>query len=322
MLILSFRDMTVDKRGGVTVATLYDMGAITPAEAWSPAPGYGKGVVDPSTAGLAGHVCFLVHGFNVDRDNGYTGLGVWAQEFAGSGPLPTAAPPLDLRIRDVDVLAPVLWAGDWYLPINYPFLLPDIRLTAKYFARFILSLPKAVRRVSFVTHSMGARVALETVRATLAAQGQRSAPAFDTAILTAAAVADDIMDQSDFAHTVAAFNRFVVVSSMDDTVLSGAFPMGNWFEQLLWLDDPGRDEALGRYGPRLKAGSAALQKTTWYPLTGGYNHGDYVPSPGNPLDVPNGWSDKTRVVAQVVEQTFVGPAVTVVQASTIQPVQG
>src|SRR6185312_11437395 len=175
-------------------------------------------------------------------------------------------------------------------------------------------------RVSFVTHSMGARVALETVRATLAGRGQQPAPAFDTAILTAGAVADDIMDQSDFTDTVNAFSRFVVVSSMDDTVLSGAFPAGNWVEQLLWLDDPGRDEALGRYGPRLKAGSPALPKTAWYPLTGGYNHGDYIPSPDKLALVPNGWSDKTRLVAQVVEQTFVGPGVTVVQASPIQPV--
>jgi hypothetical protein len=320
MLVLSFRDMAVDRRGGVTVATLYDMGALTPAEVWSPPPGYGKVLADPSTAGLAGHVCFLIHGFNVDRDDGYTGLGVMAQEFSGAGPLPNAARPLDLRIRNVDVIVPVLWAGDWYLPINYPFLLPDIRLTARYFANFILELPRAVRRVSFVTHSMGARVALETVRATLAGRGQQPAPAFDTAILTAGAVADDIMDQSDFTDTVNAFSRFVVVSSMDDTVLSGAFPAGNWVEQLLWLDDPGRDEALGRYGPRLKAGSPALPKTAWYPLTGGYNHGDYIPSPDKLALVPNGWSDKTRLVAQVVEQTFVGPGVTVVQASPIQPV--
>ena len=53
MLVLSFRDMAVDRRGGVTVATLYDMGALTPAEVWSPPPGYGKVLADPSTATTA-----------------------------------------------------------------------------------------------------------------------------------------------------------------------------------------------------------------------------------------------------------------------------
>lgn len=321
MLVLTFRDMATPKCSAVTAAAVYDIDPVEAATVWwNPPPAYSLASWDKVSAALKRkHVCFLIHGFNVNRDNGYTSLGVMAQEFAGKGVLPTAATPLNLLISDVDVIVPVLWAGDWCLPINYPFLLPDIRLTAKHFADFIWSSASQMRRVSFVTHSMGARVALETARATLTAQGRYALPAFDTCILTAGAAPDDIMDQDDFADTVAAFRRFVVVSSSADTVLSGAFPWGNAVEQALWADDPGSDTALGLHGPKLKAGSPALAKTTWYPLTD-HLHSDYVPAPNAPTaNFPNGWSPKTEVVGQIVAQAMAGAAVTVTPASPIPP---
>lgn len=321
MLVLSFRDMSTARCSAVTTAAVYDIDPVDAATVWwNPPPKYRLAMWDEVSAAVRRkHVCFLIHGFNVNRDNGYTGLGVMAQEFAGKGVLPRASPPLNLLISDVDVVIPVLWAGDWYLPVNYPFLLPDIRLTARHFADFIWSSASRMRRVSFVTHSMGARVALETARAALAARDRYTLPAFDTAIFTAGAAPDDIMDQADFADTIAAFRRFVVVSSSADTVLSGAFPWGNLAEQALWTDDPGSDVALGLHGPRLKPGSAALAKTTWYALTD-HLHSDYVPAPSAPTaNFPNGWSPKTQVIGQIVAETMAGAAVTVVPAAPIQP---
>jgi hypothetical protein len=319
MLVLSFRDMATKSCSAVTTAAMYKVDPVAPATVWSPAPGFTLATWDEASAAVKNkHVCFLIHGFNVNRDNGYTGLGAMAQEFTGKGVLGAGAPPLNLLITDVDVIIPVLWSGDWYLPINYPFLLPDIRLTARHFADFIWSSASMMRRVSFFTHSMGARVAFETVRAALAAKDRYTLPAFDTAILTAGAVADDIMDQDDFADTVTAFRRFVVVSSTADSVLSGFFPTGNAVEQVLWRDDPGRDEALGLYGPRLKQGSAALPKTSWYRLTD-HDHGDYVPAPASPVaPYPNGWSDKREVVAGIVQGTLDAAAVPVA-TTTVQP---
>jgi hypothetical protein len=318
MFVLSFRDMATPRCSAVTTAAMYKVDPVAPATVWSPAPGFTLASWSEVSALVKNkHVCFLVHGFNVNRDSGYTSLGAMTQEFTGAGVLGTGSPPLDLEIDGVDVIIPVLWAGDWYLPINYPFLLPDIRLTARHFADFIWSSTAMMRRVSFMTHSMGARVALETVRATLAGKDRYTLPAFDTALLTAAAVADDIMDQAAFADTVAAFRRFVVVSSTADKVLSGYFPTGNAVEQALWLDDPGRDEALGLYGPRLKAGSAALAKTTWYRLND-HDHGDYVPAPASPApSFPNGWSAKREVIAEIVQGTLDAKAVTAAAASPL-----
>lgn len=121
------------------------------------------------------------------------------------------------------------------------FLLPDVRLTRKYFAQLIASSATQMARVSFVTHSMGARVVLETVQQTLIAakKSGRRTPRFDTAILTAAATSDEVLDDPDYADAVAAIERFVIVSSRADTVLSGAFPLGDAVEQFLWPHDPG-----------------------------------------------------------------------------------
>jgi len=313
VLILSFRDMSTPRCSAVTAAAAYALDAIVPAFPWSPAPGRAlrlAGWLEVQRALQGKHVCFLIHGFNVDRDGGYTGLGAMAQEMAGGGALTLAHPPIDLRTLGVDVVVPVLWAGDWYLPINYPFLLGDIRATARRFADFIWSAASQMRRVSFVTHSMGARVALETVLQALSAQERYSLPVFDTAVFTAAAVTDQALDLAYFAPAVAAFRRIAVVSSTADEVLSGAFPWGNAAEEALWWNDPGRDVALGLDGPQLSLAAAARAKTSWYPQ-GDHKHSDYLPRPLAP-DVParyvNGWSDKRLRVAETAQAVLDGAA--------------
>lgn len=308
MLILSFRDMSTPRCSAVTAAEPYFIDGIAPAFPWSPAPGRALRAGDREWLEVTRtvkdkHVCFLVHGFNVDRDGGYTGLGAMAQEMAGGGALAGAVPPIDLRTTGVDVVVPVLWAGDWYLPINYPFLLGDIRATARHFAEFIWSAASQMRRVSFVTHSMGARVVLETVLQTLSAQGGHRLPVFDTAIFTAAAVTDQALGLDWYAPAVAAFRRIAVVSSTADEVLGGAFPAGNAVEEALWWNDPGRDVALGLDGPQLAPAAPARAKTTWYPQSD-HKHADYLPrplAPDSPPKYANGWSDKRLKVAETAQ---------------------
>jgi hypothetical protein len=310
MLVLSFRDMSIPRCSAVTTAAAYWLRPVTPALAWKPAPGSLLKLAawnDVANYLRGKHVCFLVHGFNVDRDGGYTGLGALAQELEGGGALAgLPASPVDLHAAGVEAVVSVLWAGDWYLPINYPFLLPDIRATGRHFAEFIWSSASQMRRVSFVTHSMGARVVLETVQQAIAGAGPTvRMPVFDTAIFAAAAVSDDVLDDPDYALAADAFRTVTVVSSTGDTVLSGAFPAGNLVEQALWANDQGSDTALGRDGPQLKPDSRARGKTTWYPLTD-HLHSDYLPSPladappPGPA-FPNGWSDKRLLVGRIAQ---------------------
>jgi hypothetical protein len=308
MLVLSFRDMSVPRCGAVTSGYFYRLPGVTPHIAWDPAPTLTLESWFNAGALLEGkRVCFLVHGFNVNRDFGYTGLGAVSQEMTPHcGALSMVAPPADLDVSGIDILVPVLWAGDWYLPINYPFLLPDIRLTGRYFAELILSPSINPASVSFITHSMGARVVLETVQQTMAMAGIRKTPIFDTCLFTAPAVSDQVFDDPDYAQAVAAVRRFVVVSSPADTTLSGAFVWGNGVEQALWPRDPGADIALGLTGPRLHKNSAALGKTQWYeiPATIGQNHSDYLPrplAPPPPPVLPNGWFEKSINIGRLAK---------------------
>jgi hypothetical protein len=297
MMVLSFRDMAVKSGGAVTSAAVYDA-PVTNLTPWTPIPSLRLMSWEEVRQAVQGrHVGFVIHGFNVNRDNGVTSCGAFAQELTPGGALAGVDPPIDLFAPSLDLVIPVLWPGDWYLPINYPFLLPDVRTTGRHFADFLVSSATRIARVSFVTHSMGVRVALEAIQQTLARSTPK--PVFETAIFTAPAASDEVLDDPDYAAAVAAVERFVVVSSRADTVLRDAFPIGNAAEQALWPNDPGADDALGRYGPRLTPGSKALGKTEWYempadgPQPSGYNHGDYLPTPADlALGYPNGWSLK------------------------------
>ena len=318
MLALAFRDMAVNQCGGVTPANACDLSPAFGGRRWWPPPAsfteLDLHAVGQSLRGK--HVCFTVHGFNVDRDDGATGFGTHAQECGLGGALLSLTPQVNLYTAGVDIVIPVLWAGDWYLPINYPFLLPDIRLTGKYFADLITSGIWPIHEISFLTHSMGVRVVMETIQQAtqMATTAGKRLPRINTAIFTAPAVSDQIFDDPDYADSVNIVRNFVVVSSKADTILSQAFPAGNAVEQQLWANDPGADEALGRYGPRVQQGSKALGKIQWYeiplptdPNDPGQNHGDYFPTPSAPVPpYPNGWSSKRVKIGQLSQTLLNG----------------
>jgi hypothetical protein len=321
MYVLSFRDMSVNACAGVTAAAIYDLGGVPVTRSWWPAQSpFRYRLVDFADFAMqtrGKHVCFLVHGFNVDRDSGYSGFGAAAQEMGADGALYVQNPPLDLYAPQIDFAVPLLWAGDGILPLNYPFLLGGIRSTGRYFAQFLTGAKLACDRISFVTHSMGARVVLECVQQSVVMAGQKGfkMPVVDHVIFTAGAASDEVLDDPDYAAAVDAVQNFVVVSSRADTVLSEAFPAGNAVEQALWNNDPGADDALGRYGPRLKPGSKALGKTRWFPMPAAGrdaiyappNHGDYFPKPWAPVPgYPNGWAEDPVIIGQLSQAILGG----------------
>jgi hypothetical protein len=331
MLALSFRDMTVNVHGAVLPAQIYDMGDISATHAWTQPKSFPWVPWDKVGAHLAGkHVCFVVHGFNVDRNDGYTGLGTFAQELSrdSTGKLkswPAPNGPLDMLVADIDLFVPLLWAGDWYLPFNYPFLLPDIRQTAGLFSDFIYSRDTSLKKISFITHSMGARLCLESLQHVMDVGKQNPdlvRPQFGDIILMAAAASDQVLDDPDYADAVAAVGagaRFIIVSSVADMVLELDFPVGNLVENALWKNDWGEDIALGRDGPILVPDSKARDFTDWYPLPVGtgvgeaanYDHGDYLPSPldppADPDAWPNGWSARSAKIGQLCQALLVTP---------------
>jgi len=234
-------------------------------------------------------VWFLIHGFNTDRDRGFMSSGAAVQEFMRLGvQADPAFPPFD------DIM-PVLWPGDaaGFKPIvgaAYPTQIEDVRETACRFASLLLDPATRPARINFITHSLGARVALDTLREMLDRDPMGPAPG--TLLMMAPAADDDILDDPRFDKAVRALDRIVVLSSSRDRVLQWTFPAGDILEAIL---QRGRERttarALGRFGPRLKADSPARGKTEWRHFQDwvGQDHNDYNAWPWAFAAKANGW---------------------------------
>ncbi|HRD29517.1 MAG TPA: alpha/beta hydrolase [Caulobacter sp.] len=231
-------------------------------------------------------VWFLVHGFNTDRDRGFMSLGAAVQEAMGLG---VRTDPL---FSPVDNLIPVLWPGDSAgfaptRPLGYPNEIEDVRETAKHFARLLLDPRTRPARINFVTHSLGARVALDTLRLVTA---DANAPQVGTVLLMAAAADDDILDDPRFDGAVRAIERIIVLSSDTDRVLTWAFPPGDVLEAALHQGERPSLHALGKFGPRLKKDSPAAGKVEWRHHRVVQDHNDYNAWPWNFPSKDNGWN--------------------------------
>jgi hypothetical protein len=293
---LSLRDIASSSTG-VTAAQVYRLRDVAAGTIWPLARLTGADWVpwDQSPQVFRGkRVCFVVHGFNVNVDHGVKGGGPTAQEFEDLG-------TLAMRMTDADLVIPVLWPGDGFIVTSWFKAIDHVNSAGARFAEFLVSSAFQASEVSFLTHSLGARLMLEAVRHTL---GKRPTYPFDTAVMMAAAVADNTLDNKRYADAVRGLRRIVVLSSTKDTVLSGVFVAGDIIENALWWDYGGNGRALGRFGPAFKPDSPFPAKTEWYAIRPGMgqNHGDYLPNgwevkPG----APNGWAPKQVAVGRFVE---------------------
>jgi hypothetical protein len=222
------------------------------------------------------HVCFVVHGFNVDRKRGARSGAAISQEL---GPLGSLNP--SLKLTDADLIIPVLWPGDGFIGWSYFTAFSQAHKTGEAFAKFLLNPGFDADEVSFISHSLGARVVLRSIDQTLARAKGRPKFRFNKTILAAAAVDTDALDSDEFPHISSQDgpSEIVVLSSMKDSVLRTFFTIGDEIEGAMWDNYDGTGRALGRYGPELSPGSRVRDKTRWYDFQGKANqgHDGYMP---------------------------------------------
>ena len=202
------------------------------------------------------------HGFNVSGERGMQALGGWEQLCGLPSPFTYVA---------------VLWPGDSrFLPvIDYPMEGSVALRSGRLLASFLNRHATGAATVSFSSHSLGARVLLETV---LNLDRQ-----VHTALLMAAAIEADCLTR-EYAEAAAKIGRILVLASEADLVLQFAFPMGNAFGELVMRGDPYATRALGRDGPDTTIGLGAECRSWQIPRGWKFGHGDYLP--GQVLDVP------------------------------------
>jgi hypothetical protein len=297
---LAFRDIASSSTG-VTSGELYALDQAGPALTWPQARLTGADWVPWAQVPDVfrnQRVCFVIHGFNTNVDHGVKAGGPMSQEYEGLG-------PLGLAMSGADIVVTVLWPGDGLIGWSWFTALAHTKTVGARFADFLTSSAFTGSEVSFISHSLGARVVLETVAQT---SRRTSRIRFDTAVLTAAAVDDTALDDERLAAGSAALRRIVILSSVADGVLKVFFTAGAAVESALWNDYDTDLRALGRYGPAFKADSASPAKTEWYDILSseGQDHGDYLPMgwAPPPPPPPNGWSSKRQKVARFCCDVF------------------
>ena len=210
-------------------------------------------------------ITILLHGFNVNRRKGKASLFRLANL-------------LSPGVREHGVLA-VLWPGDhWTRALSYSFEGKDADDSAKALARYLQEVVglKQGTRLQFVAHSLGARVALETVKTLPAGKY-----AVGQVCLLGAAVDDFGLDHRKQYHDVARrVMRTAVLASRSDRVLKLAYPLGDFFQRFIYFRKELWGLALGFHGPKSRQrhrGRQAVVHHVQIPDHRKARHSDYVP---------------------------------------------
>jgi len=251
---LNFRTQNVG--GAVIDPQLYKGDATGPASSWVLIPP----IQIPSH--LAGkNILFGTHGFNVSQQQGAKSLGLLDKY-------------LELSLPDVFVA--ILWPGDSVIPIvDYPFE-GDVAIDCGgRLATFCNDSCASAQTLSFVSHSLGARLVLQAV-ANLNRKAQ-------SVCLAAAAINRDCLS-TEYAAAATKAERISLLASREDFVLKIAFSVGDPFADLLHDDHTPFQMALGSEGPPIPPPQQV--RPPWQISDqDDYGHSDYLP-PTDPARWP------------------------------------
>jgi len=207
-------------------------------------------------------ILLATHGFNVTGQEGINALG-WLDQ--------------RLAIRSNEFYCGVLWPGDWWIPaINYSFEAADVVKAGQHLAKLCNTQFVQARSLSFLSHSLGGRLILETVKWLKPVPG-RDRPA-RIVCLTAAAVDNDCLRRQ-YATVPGQCVSFINLASSKDKVLKIAYPAGDFWSDIFGDNDSPWTGALGLRGPK---GTTPINvRPNQIPDRLGYGHGNYLPPSSN-----------------------------------------
>ena len=217
------------------------------------------------------HVLIASHGFNVDRAAGIACLSNW--ESLLQLPQPYSA------------FLGLLWPGDsvWAHGLDYPEEPKIANDAGILIGQFIDANFANAASISFASHSLGARVVLATI-------ANMSLPVRRLTLM-AGAIDDDCLN-TEFQAAIAKIGSVSLLASKEDTVLSMAFPMGNFVAGIVAEGHPWWRAAIGHTGPA-QPRPANFQAPFEIPDQWEFNHGNYLqidqppaPALAIPTDVP------------------------------------
>src|SRR5579872_1091201 len=216
------------------------------------------------------NVLIAAHGFNVNRADGIAHLSNWEAQ---------------LQLAPPSIFIGLLWPGDsiWAHGLDYPEEPRVADDAGALIAPFLDENFAGAASVSFASHSLGARVVLETI-------SKINLPVRRLTLMAGAI--DNNCLNTEFQAAAAKIGSMSVLASKKDEVLSAAFPLGNFLGGILAAGHPWLRAALGRSGPSSPP-PANFHAPFEIPDNWDFGHGSYLeidppppPSIAIPTDVP------------------------------------
>jgi hypothetical protein len=210
------------------------------------------------------HVLIGIHGFNVAQAGGIDHLQQWNKL---------------LTLSDQDIFLGGLWPGDstWLGAVEYAFAAKAAMRSGDTLADFINREFTQALSISFVSHSLGARVALRTIQQLSANFTVRRL------IMMAPAIDDDCLTK-EFGTTSKRIGSVSILASEKDKVLMLAYPLGNPISGIFAQGHPYYHAALGRQGPKNFPAPNNIEAGWLLPSSWQVDHSDYLP-PQSPFPV-------------------------------------
>jgi Alpha/beta hydrolase of unknown function (DUF900) len=221
--------------------------------------------VNELTAAIQGRDVLLVtHGFNVNQADGLQKLSNWRDLLSLGNAVPVG----------------ILWPGDsrWIHVVDYPIEGNDAMAAGNLLATFLNKNFTGALSLSFASHSLGARVVLQTVSG-LNRPVRR--------LLLMAGAVDNTCLSSEYANAAKNIGTISLLASRADHVLEWAFPAGNFVSGIFSRGVPYIHEAIGREGPSPDLAPPSNLHPDWQIPDGwDFDHGDYLPGSLPPQPMP------------------------------------
>jgi hypothetical protein len=202
-------------------------------------------------------VFFATHGFEVNQKDGINRLNSWLDNLQIGSAVPIG----------------ILWPGDCIIPIFVDYIAEgrDAISSGKLLAAFLNANFTGAATLSFASHSLGARVVLQTI------SGLAKTFHVRRAVLMAGAIDDNCLT-SEYSSAAANIAEISILASEEDDVLEFAFPLGNPLQGILDSGHPYHHAALGRTGPASPYLAVQQLQPNWQiPKSFDYGHHDYLP---------------------------------------------
>jgi hypothetical protein len=211
------------------------------------------------------HVLVGIHGYNVSRADGILHLSNWEGL---------------LKLPDPSIFIGLLWPGDsvWAHGLDYPDEPKIANEAGEMIGPFLDANFTTAASISLASHSLGARVLLETI-SNMKLKVRR-------VVIMAGAIDDDCLN-TEFKDAVTNVGQISALASKEDDVLEFLFPLGNLLGGILAEGHPWWHSALGRFGPASPQ-PANFTAPFLIPDNWDYGHGNYLqvdppPAPAIPM---------------------------------------